>query len=145
MSQDYRVGRGKPPLGSRFKPGVSGNPSGRPKRAPTLRTELLDELARPATAGGDDTRQQAIVRTLVNQAIAGNLRAMSVLVAVLARTQDRKDEPVEELSDSDREILENFAQRELGTAEESEAAHQASEEGAGTSAARAPPASRGRS
>jgi Family of unknown function (DUF5681) len=81
---DYRIGRGKPPLSSRFKPGASGNPSGRPKRTPTLHADLLDELAEPAAASA--TKQRAIVRTLVNQAIgaAGNLR---VLVAVLARMQ----------------------------------------------------------
>ena len=147
MSKEYRVGRGKPPLGSRFKAGVSGNPSGRPKRAPTLRTEVLDELARPAPAGGKDTRQRAIVRKLVDRAIAGNLRAMSVLVAVLARTQDPEHQPVEQLSDHDREILENFAQRELRTAEESEAANQGGEEGAGMSSDRVlpGPASRDRS
>lgn len=126
MSKEYRVGRGKPPPDSRFKPGVSGNPSGRPKRAPTLRTELLDELARPAPAGGDDTKLRAIVRTLVNQAIAGNLRAMSVLVALLARMQG-PDESAEQLSDHDREILGKFAQRELGNAAESEATDEANE------------------
>jgi hypothetical protein len=73
---------------------------------------------------------------LVDQAIAGNLRAMSVLVAVLARTQDSEHQPVEQLSDHDREILENFAQR---TAEESEAAIQGGEEGAGMSSDRVLP------
>jgi hypothetical protein len=124
----YRVGRGKPPLGSRFKPGVSGNPSGRPKRVPTLRHELLDELGLPVAIGGDDTKQRAIVRTLVNQAIAGNLRAMSVLVAVLERMPDGQDEAAQQqLSEHDREILEKFAQRELGTPEEPEAADEAGE------------------
>jgi hypothetical protein len=120
---NYHVGRGKPPLHTRFKRGVSGNPTGRPKRAPTLQSDLHDELARPAATAGEDTKQRAVVRTLVNQAIAGNLRAISVLVAVLAGMQDPKDEPADQqLSDHDREILEKFAQRELGTADESEAA-----------------------
>jgi hypothetical protein len=119
----YSVGRGKPPLGTRFKPGVSGNPSGRPKCAPTLQRELLDELARPAAASGEDTKQRAIVRTLVNQAIGGNLRAMSVLVAVLERLPEPKDGAAEQLlSEHDREILEKFAQQESGTPEECEAA-----------------------
>ncbi len=129
MPDTYRVGRGKPPLHTRFKQGVSGNPTGRPKRAPTLRTDLLDELARPAAAGGDDTKQRAIVRTLISQAIAGNLRAISVLVAVLARMQEPNDELAEQLSDHDREILEKFAQRELGMAAESEATDKANLKG----------------
>jgi hypothetical protein len=129
-NSEYRVGHGKPPLGSRFKPGVSGNPSGRPKRMPTLRHELLDELGLPVAIGGDDTKQRAIIRTLVNQAIAGNLRAMSVLVAVLARMPDAKEEAAEQqLSERDREILEKFAQRELETSEEPKAADEAGEKG----------------
>jgi len=28
---DYEIGRGKPPMHTRFKPGQSGNPKGRPK------------------------------------------------------------------------------------------------------------------
>jgi hypothetical protein len=31
---DYEIGYGKPPRNGRFKPGVSGNPKGRPKRGP---------------------------------------------------------------------------------------------------------------
>jgi hypothetical protein len=31
---DDEIGYGKPPLSGRFRPGVSGNPSGRPKRKP---------------------------------------------------------------------------------------------------------------
>jgi hypothetical protein len=75
-------------------------------------------LAEPATASG--TKQRAIVRTLVNQAISGNMRAISVLVALLAKMQGSTEESAEQLSDHDREILEKFAQRELGTAAESD-------------------------
>jgi hypothetical protein len=97
---------------------------------PTLRHELLDELGLPVAIGGDDTKQRAIIRTLVNQAIAGNLRAMSVLVAVLARMPDAKEEAAEQqLSERDREILEKFAQRELETSEEPKAADEAGEKG----------------
>jgi len=121
----FRVGRGNPPLHTRFKPGVSGNPSGRPKRATTLQTDLLDELAQPAPTDGDDTKQRAVARSLVNQAIAGNLRAIAVLVAILTRMQGGNDESAEQLSDHDREILEKFAQREL----ENEATDEANEKG----------------
>jgi hypothetical protein len=42
--RDYEVGRGKPPVHSRFKKGQSGNPSGpRPKNLAALLVEALNE------------------------------------------------------------------------------------------------------
>ena len=37
--RDYEVGRGKPPLHTRFKPGQSGNPKGRPKGVRNFKTD----------------------------------------------------------------------------------------------------------
>lgn len=40
----YKVGYGKPPIASRFKKGMSGNPRGRPPgRQPRVADELTDE------------------------------------------------------------------------------------------------------
>jgi hypothetical protein len=42
--RDYEVGRGKPPVHTRFKKGQSGNPRGpRPKNLPALLVEALNE------------------------------------------------------------------------------------------------------
>jgi hypothetical protein len=89
-------------------------------------------LALPLGAGNDDeTKQKAIVRTLVNQAINGNMRAISVVLSVMERTLDPVDEGAEHhLSEHDREILERFAQRQLGTADESEPAEKGRGSGA---------------
>ena len=43
MSDDYEVGYKKPPIHTRFKPGVSGNPKGRPKGTKNLATDLAEE------------------------------------------------------------------------------------------------------
>jgi hypothetical protein len=45
MSKDhdpkYPVGYRKPPVGSRYKPGTSGNPKGRPKGRPSIKSAAL--------------------------------------------------------------------------------------------------------
>ncbi len=52
-----------------------------------------------------------------------------MLVALLAKMQGSTDESAEQLSDHDREILEQFAQRELGTTAESASADEANVKG----------------
>jgi Family of unknown function (DUF5681) len=75
--RDYEVGRGKPPVHSRFKKGQSGNPRGpRPKNLPAL---LIAALNEPVTATIDGerreiTKREAVVTQLVNKSppIAGD-------------------------------------------------------------------------
>ena len=48
--KDYPVGYKKPPLHSRFKPGQSGNPKGRPKKVgPSISEAFWKELNSPVT------------------------------------------------------------------------------------------------
>jgi len=115
MAKRQDVGYGRPPVASRFKPGKSGNPAGRPKRAPSFRTELLEELAEftPEAEGHLITKQRAVIRTLIQEAIGGNLRALSVLVGFLARATAPEDTSDAQASEEDQEILEDFVGREL--------------------------------
>jgi hypothetical protein len=102
-------------MASRFKPGESGNPAGRPKRAPSFRTELLEELAEftPEAEGHLITKQRAVIRTLIQEAIRGNLRALSVLVGFLARATAPEETSDAQASDGDQEILDDYVGREL--------------------------------
>ena len=67
---DYKVGRGRPPLQTRFKKGQSGNPGGRRKKQlPALLADALDEPVF-VTIDGERrqiTKREAIVHQLVNK------------------------------------------------------------------------------
>ncbi|WP_449473962.1 hypothetical protein [Sphingobium chungangianum] len=53
---DYEVGYGKPPVATRFRPGQSGNPNGRKY-----------------------TPMQVVVRSLMNKAMKGDMRAIKTI------------------------------------------------------------------
>lgn len=56
--KDYEVGHGRPPVASRFKPGQSGNPKGRPKASENLSTLAREKLQAkiPVREGGRERR-----------------------------------------------------------------------------------------
>src|SRR5438045_9471481 len=74
---DYKVGRGKPPKDTQWKPGQSGNPSGtrkREERCRDLLKEELDALVSIQENGKTVTlsKRKAFVKAVVNGAIQGN-------------------------------------------------------------------------
>jgi hypothetical protein len=120
MSQDVdRVGYGKPPKHSQFKPGQSGNPAGRKPRFGNFEADLLEELEaeisiRENGAERKISKGRAIVNTLVAEAIRGNMRAAGPLLGILARAlpspTERDPEPASEASDQD--LLKSFNRRQ---------------------------------
>jgi hypothetical protein len=114
--ENNAVGYKRPPAHARFRPGRSGNPSGRPKRLPSFPAVLLAELA-VSMPGNDPTRAgsklEALVRTLVDGAIAGDARTQSLLVGLLARIGETEANEEVLLSTEDREILDDYVGGEV--------------------------------
>jgi hypothetical protein len=126
MGEAENVGYRQPPRHSRFRPGRSGNPSGRPKREPSFRATLLAELAATMPAKGQKhagSKLQALVQALVNSAIGGSARAQSLLIGALLRIGELEQNEVASLTSGDRAIVDAYeAELKRGSTDETDAA-----------------------
>ena len=99
-SADYRVGYKRPPVHTRFKPGQSGNPSGRRKGSQNFRT-LLDKVLNeqiPLIDGNQSrkvTKAEAITRRLVIGALKGDSRSLMALMRIAEMTGQFEEAPVD--------------------------------------------------
>ncbi len=115
----YQVGDRKPPQRTRFQPGQSGNPRGRPKGTNNLKTDLVEELGEKIVIReGDQSRriskQRAVVKSLVTRTLRGDARAATLLTSMMMRlleTGEGAPAVVESLLDDERDILGAFEER----------------------------------
>jgi hypothetical protein len=100
-STNYAVGFCRPPVHSRFKPGQSGNPSGRVKGSKNLKTlfhQILNEQI-PLRDGAQSktvTKAEALMRRLIIGGLNGDSRSLTTLIRIAEQTgefaEDRKNE-----------------------------------------------------
>jgi Family of unknown function (DUF5681) len=88
----YKVGNKKPPLQTRFKPGQSGNPSGRPKGRSNFRTTVLKEFRKstPATINGKPikvTNEDLFARSLIKDAITKGPQSKVLMLNILSQQE----------------------------------------------------------
>ena len=88
--EPYEVGYCKPPKHTRFKPGQSGNPRGRPKAEKSLGAALNDALKAKVKMrqNGKEhvvSRRQAFVLRVVTDAIQGKVSSQRMLVKLIER------------------------------------------------------------
>ncbi len=82
--KSHAVGYCRPPQHTRFTPGVSGNPRGRPKFNLSFDAELADELSEVV---GDGDRAVTNKRAIVKKVIATAIRDARIGFAVMAHCQ----------------------------------------------------------
>jgi hypothetical protein len=78
--RDYEVGDKRPPKHTRYPPGVSGNPKGRPKGSVSLRTQITQRLRQTVTVTQNGRpvkmRKGALIALqIVDAAAKGDLKA----------------------------------------------------------------------
>ncbi len=120
-SKDYEVGKGRPPRPTRWKPGQSGNPKGRPKGSRNVSAVLLDVIRQrvPVTENGK-TRQlpalEVMLRRLANDAMRNDPRALKLVLSLVDRYADAPEAEVrlDELLAEDQEILAQYLGKPSG-------------------------------
>src|SRR6266446_1037282 len=121
MAQEYEVGYRKPPKTTRFKAGKSGNPRGRPKGSTNLATDLSAELSEQITVreGGQArrvTKQRALIKSLTAQALQGDVRATTALLALYARViSEPAEAEINPIEEDELLILRRFGPRLVNT------------------------------
>lgn len=118
--EEETVGYRKPPTKTRFKPGQSGNPNGRPKGSVNLKTDLRSELSeriqiREGERSLKVSKQRAMLKALVAKALKGDARAANVVLTLVGKLfePDAAAEEVPSLTADDQAILERFLARRL--------------------------------
>ncbi len=113
------VGYGRPPKKTRFPPGVSGNPAGRPKRLRSIgaaadkalssKVKVVDQNGRRRSVSAEDL----IMRRFRDAALNGDVKAAAFLMDRAERYRAAQPETVQEpeLSPEDIEILETVLGR----------------------------------
>ena len=115
---DYEVGYGKPPRHTRFKPGCSGNPRGRPKDAKNLSTLVHEALNEPVVVTENGRRRKvskrrAIITQLVNRSAQADLKATQILLGIIQEIERRSEaEPAVTTFDAgDEKVIEQLTAR----------------------------------
>jgi hypothetical protein len=107
-----RTGYKQPPQHTRFRPGQSGNPNGRPKRRRSIFTDLAAALDALDPRGTGKTIQQQIVQGLVDEAAAGKATALKVVLPMaVALDRDGGGEDAPAATELERRLIADFTSR----------------------------------
>jgi hypothetical protein len=117
------IGYKSPPEDTRFKPGQSGNPKGRPKGAHNFKTDVkatLETTIDLATGGAPKkiSTQKAALLRLREKALKGDQRALDRLLSLAQTFNNEPNSSHAALSQDDAKLLEIYRKRILAGASE---------------------------
>jgi hypothetical protein len=112
----YAVGDKHPPKHSRFRPGQSGNPAGRPKGSANLRTRVTQQLQKLVTVTKNGKpvkmpRAEVIATKLVEASMQGDLKAAKL---VLQLDQEVQGHAASETALADLTFPDNDMLKQIG-------------------------------
>jgi hypothetical protein len=90
---EYKIGYRKPPRSGQFRPGVSGNPKGRPKRKDSPLAERIGAVLDASIAYQERgktkvvSRRELTLKLLVDKAVGGDLQAARTALKIRVRAE----------------------------------------------------------
>ena len=95
-NKPYDVGYGKPPQDTRFKPGQSGNPKGKPKGAKNLATIVDNAINEKVVVIENGRRRkrskmEVAITQLTNKAATGDQKALTLLLPLVQIIEGRAE------------------------------------------------------
>jgi hypothetical protein len=112
------LGYGRPPKHSRFKPGRSGNPRGRPMGVRTLRLDFNETMQTSVRIREDGKlryvrRQEALLLKQRAKALQGHTKAAAQLLSMWAKREFRDTRPSQSnvATNDDRAIVGDFVRQ----------------------------------
>jgi hypothetical protein len=130
------VGYGTPPVATRFRKGVSGNPRGRPRGSLNVATVFTKTLLEKVVINENGQRKtvtklEAALKQMVNKAASGDIRALRELLELARDAEARQNAPgvqtpvIEEL---DQEVIDGIMQRLRAVKEDGQEIQDATQE-----------------
>jgi Family of unknown function (DUF5681) len=116
----YEIGYGKPPKHTRFKPGQSGNPKGRPPGARNFRTAIREALQEKVVIRENGRtrklpKMDAIIQVALNKGLKGDPKGFAAIVQLARWAGLMEEEPDtssrESLGAEDQAILDDYLAR----------------------------------
>lgn len=118
---NYDIGFGKPPRGTQFRKGLSGNPSGRPKGSRNLKTIVAKYFnQKMEISTGGKTRRLPVIDILMmrlrKHALEGDWKAMQQILALYQTYVEFQEVPTDpvQLHARDQQVLSNLMKRLQG-------------------------------
>ncbi len=112
------AGYGHPPKDYQYKPGQSGNPSGRPKARRTIADDIWVELDAMAP-GHEISNRQMIARRLVERGVMnGDTKAIALIIMLTQQHRTAGESDV--LDEVDEEIIGRFGRSDPAPADQKE-------------------------